>query len=359
MVGGRNQQQEPLDTVEMFDTWHGCWRQCPPITTPRAGCAAAALADGRLLVTGGYDRRGTVNGLLDTCEVFDPNKQSWSSSCAPLLRGRWGHGSALFGGRVFVVGGCALQPNSSPGDAFMETMRHCESYDPKQNSWAPLPPLCVARAGARLVSLGSSSNSCASRLAAIGGCEDVFGRGEMLARVEIFDATLGCWCLLRSRLTVPRTCAGVAALDEQQVLVLGGAPSLNSAEVFSTFDGNNVEDGRAGVQRAHAAAADGPEVALASGQGRMGCQAVTMRLPERGGSYPLVRRECVVVVGGENGYEDGQFRPEASIFKTVLVYDIEAKKWTDESTHGLPPLLAARTAMAACLAPGRPTSYPR
>merc|ERR1719210_1946469 len=75
-VGGRNQQQDPLDTVEMFDTWNGRWVTCPSMLARRAGCAAATLPNGRLLVVGGYDQRGIVEGLLGTCEVFDPAKQA-------------------------------------------------------------------------------------------------------------------------------------------------------------------------------------------------------------------------------------------------------------------------------------------
>jgi hypothetical protein len=103
------------------------------------------------------------------------------------------------------------------------------------------------------------------------------------------------------------------------------------------------------------------EVVGAIGRGRMGCQAVAMRLPEQSGSYPLLRRPCVVVVGGENGYEDGQFRPEARLFNSALVYDVKAKQWSEgsEEASSIPPLPTARTAMAVCLAPGRPVGYPR
>merc|ERR1719454_903394 len=56
-IGGRNRRKGPVDTVEMFETWHGRWVQCPPMPRRRAGSAAASLPDGRLLVIGGYDER--------------------------------------------------------------------------------------------------------------------------------------------------------------------------------------------------------------------------------------------------------------------------------------------------------------
>ncbi|CAK0881824.1 unnamed protein product, partial [Prorocentrum cordatum] len=93
--GAERTRADPLDTVDMFDTWHGQWVTCPSMLTRRAGCAAAVLPDGRLLVTGGYDQQGIVEGLLCSCEVFDPASQVWSKSPASLQRARWGHGCAV------------------------------------------------------------------------------------------------------------------------------------------------------------------------------------------------------------------------------------------------------------------------
>merc|ERR1712039_140603 len=70
-------------------------------------------------------------------------------------------------------------------------------------------------------------------LAAVGGCDDVFGRAELLASLEIFDVDVGSWVLLGGQLSTPRTTAAVAAIDADRILVVGGAPSLSSAEVYN------------------------------------------------------------------------------------------------------------------------------
>ena len=80
VIGGRDNNQEPLDVVEMFDTWNGRpgqvpsklwlrWVTCPDMLAKRAGCASAPLPNGCLLVCGGYDKRGIVSGVLDSCEA--------------------------------------------------------------------------------------------------------------------------------------------------------------------------------------------------------------------------------------------------------------------------------------------------
>lgn len=346
VLGGRNREQGPLDLVEMFDTWHGHWVKCPNMSAKRAGCTAADLPDGRVLVVGGYDERGIVEGTLATCEVFDPHTQSWDSAVAPLSRPRWGHGSATVGGQVYAVGGCSLRTGAPAQDAFMETLTSCEVYDVAANQWSPCPSLCVARAGCRLVSLGERY------LAAVGGCDDVFGRAETLQSVELFDIDAGRWSLLNLKLDTPRTCAAVAALDHESLLVVGGAPALPSAEVYKVTEPSAAashEEGRPSV----------PAVSDIM-EGRMGCQAVVLNLPSVAGTFPLCTRRCVVVVGGESD-EDWDYDQALPVggsqqFSSALVYDVGEGEWRWQVP--LPPMETPRTAMALCVSFGRIRGYP-
>jgi len=345
-VGGRSQQQNPLDTVEMFDTWHGQWRTCPSMVSCRAGCAAATLPDGRLFVVGGYDERGIVEGLLPTCEVFDPTLQRWRPEKHELARARWGHGCATLQGLVYAVGGCSLGRGAPVHESFMETLRACEVYDPSSGIWTPCADLNVARAGARVVSLSDRY------LAAVGGCEDVFGSAVLLPTVELFEGHAGRWSILDVPLSTPRTTAAVAALDSHQIVIMGGAPSLSSTEVYSVPE-EGPEHNRS--QQETLPEDEVPPCALEERrpsrkrpsigdmiEGRMGCQAVAMELPAPGKQFPLCSRQCVVVVGGENEDSSGQI-------SSVLVYDVEGNSWRSEGSF--PPLPTPRTAMA--LAVGR------
>lgn len=337
-LGGRNQLQDPLDTVDMFDTWHGRWVRCPSMLSRRAGCAAAMLPDGRLLVTGGYDEKGIVEGLLSTCEAFNPVTQAWEKMPGALRRARWGHGCALLGGKIYAVGGCSLRPGAPPNEAFMETLSCCECLDPATGSWSPGPSMGEARAGARVVALGERY------LAAVGGCNDVFGRAQILPTVELFDSAACCWHTLQPQLSTPRTTAAVAALDSNSILVTGGAPSLSSSEIYrlpkpadgeNTMQSSSDQDKRPWV----------PSIA----EGRMGCQAASLLLPAAGKTYPLCDQQCVVVVGGESG-EDA-VDAEARQLSSVLVYDTKTEKWWPQDAF--PPMPTPRTAMALCVGPGK------
>ncbi|CAK8994291.1 unnamed protein product [Durusdinium trenchii] len=330
-IGGRcNISQEPLNTVEMFDTWHGRWIQCPPMQERRAGCGASCLPGGSILVAGGYDERGIISGVLDSCEIFDPAKQEWRMGKARLQKARWGHGCAFLAGRVFCVGGCT--PDDSSLEDHMETLRNCESYDPRTEKWHSFPALRIARAGARVVAVDER------HLAAVGGCEDVFGHAQMLDTVELVNVHQGSWVLLNSQLRVPRTTAAVAALDDNFVFVMGGAPALCSAELFSVF-GKSPNEGR-DIDTRHV-------VSLT--EGRMGCQAACLHLPSPGKTFPVCDRQCVLVVGGEDGTDDEPERITRQ-FATVLVYDVADWRWSKEGR--VPDLPTPRTAMSLCVAPG-------
>eukprot|EP00927_Polykrikos_kofoidii_P087095 TRINITY_DN9953_c0_g4_i1.p1 TRINITY_DN9953_c0_g4~~TRINITY_DN9953_c0_g4_i1.p1 ORF type:complete len:500 (-),score=80.12 TRINITY_DN9953_c0_g4_i1:126-1625(-) len=228
VIGGRNEDDGPLSTVEMFDFWRGQWVDCPNMGARRGGCAGTTLPDGRLFVGGGYDERGFIDGILASWEAFDPRTNRWSSDISPMNVARWGHACASLRGKTYVVGGCSLVPHAPARDDFMQTLRSCEIYDPAQDRWSLGPDLCVARGGTRLVVVDDR------HLVAVGGCDDVFGRADMLATVELLEASVGQWVLFASCLSVPRTAAAVAQLDDNSLLVVGGACADDTSYVASS-----------------------------------------------------------------------------------------------------------------------------
>ncbi|CAD7922183.1 unnamed protein product [Amoebophrya sp. A25] len=230
VCGGRNHDEGPLATCEMFDSWHGNWVELPRMRKARAGCAACSIKDvdgkERILVTGGYDELGIVEGLLSCVEAFTPHIGTWMSR-TPMLRPRWGHGAACIRNRVYVVGGCSLHPRAPALETFMETLRACELYDPETEEWTELAALSVGRAGGRVTSVADRY------VLIVGGCDDVFGRAEMLASIEILDTwDPSAWFTLDVALSEPRTTAAVVSIDDR-IIVLGGAPNLSSVEIVS------------------------------------------------------------------------------------------------------------------------------
>eukprot|EP00435_Cladocopium_sp_Y103_P055772 s134_g18.t1 len=145
--------------------------------------------------------------------------------------------------------------------------------------------------------------------------------------------------LLPKSSDVQLTTAGAAAWAPGQLLVIGGAPSMCSAEVY------RVQIPEAGLPNAveDEKIDDLPDK-------RMGCQAAVLSLPSGGKTYPVTDRRCVVVIGGEK-YDEV---PEVSRIRqmsAVPVYDTELAKWREDRV--VPPLPCPRTAVAVCVGLGR------
>jgi hypothetical protein len=72
------------------------------LAVPRTGHAATALADGRVLITGGRDSAGAI---VATAEVFDPANET-STAVGVLTIARIDHTATLLAnGRVLIAGG--------------------------------------------------------------------------------------------------------------------------------------------------------------------------------------------------------------------------------------------------------------
>ncbi|CAE7939355.1 hypothetical protein AK812_SmicGene27094 [Symbiodinium microadriaticum] len=121
-----------------------------------------------------------------------------------------------------------------------------------------------------------------------------------------------------------RTTAGAAAIDGKALLVVGGAPSFSTVEVY------RVPTADAGFS-----AREEEKVADLS-DGRMGCQAAVLALPSPGKTYPVVERRCVVVIGGERCDEDVAEFARIRQLAGVPVFDTEMGHWRKDDV--VPPL---------------------
>jgi len=228
----------------------------------------------------------------------------------------------------------------------METLRSCEVYDPETNIWTPCAPLKIGRSGARLVTLGDS------RLAAVGGCDDVFGRAETQATVELFDVATGFWTLLDSRLSEPRTSAAISAIDDTRIFVVGGAPSRATAEVYQVPLPRDDDDEIEKPLDEH----ENYAAVIQMTDGRMGCQAAMISLPQKGSDYPHTENRCVLVIGGERCDEVGEAHPLPRVkqLSSVAVFDLDAGVWRED--EAVPSMSIPRTTVALCSGLGRVAS---
>lgn len=203
-------------TTEIYDG--AAFRPGPRLREPRAGHSATLLADGTVLVAGGWNE----TGMLASAELYDPRRGAFVAA-ASLGRPRGG-GTAtrLRDGRVLFTGG---------GDA--TGTASAEIYDP---------------AGGRFVATGSMGTPRVAHTATLlpdgrvliaGGAR---ARGEVLAGAEIYDPAPGKFAATGS-LGTARYKHFAAALADGRVLVGGGSDArdwrgqLASAEIYDPRSG--------------------------------------------------------------------------------------------------------------------------
>ncbi|MFO0614845.1 MAG: hypothetical protein U0414_19815 [Polyangiaceae bacterium] len=131
-IGGRSEGALTA-TIERFDAGEESWTPIGSLAEPRQFHTATLLADGRVLVAGGYTAAADGSGAgISRAEIVDPDSGVVQST-APMPAGRYVHGAArLPSGRVLVTGG--FSSGVVDDVAFL--------FDPSAESWetVPAPP---------------------------------------------------------------------------------------------------------------------------------------------------------------------------------------------------------------------------
>ncbi|GAC1548497.1 MAG: kelch repeat-containing protein [Herpetosiphon sp.] len=207
------QRQVPVNTpVPLVQSEK--WQIRAPLTVGRNDFAVADY-DNRLYVIGG----GTLTGVSDATERFDPQSNTWvllSAKPTPVKRVE----AVTIGGRIYVPGG---------EQADGTILKIFEAYDPRNERWERLPDLPAPRSQYALAKVEG-------KLYMFGGWD---GR-QITGDVWSFDPAGLTWSK-QSPLPTPRSNAGAAVLDNM-VYVMGGETSKGAVRTNERYDAS--ADGR-------------------------------------------------------------------------------------------------------------------
>jgi hypothetical protein len=185
------------------------WLPTGYLSQGRLGHTATLLQDGRVLVTGGYDKH--VGRSLSSAEIYDPDTARWIST-GSMNEPRNHHTATLLSdGTVIVAGGFAgIEPPIPVRDS-------AELYSPATGSWSMLNPM-PARTAQHTATLLADGRVLIA--------DGVDGGDFVLDAKQWFDPATGQWIVLNSgpqRAAATVTPLGFV-LDSQHapVLVLGG-----------------------------------------------------------------------------------------------------------------------------------------
>lgn len=111
------------ETAQLYDPSSDAWGLTGAPSGTGIDNATVLLADGRVLVTGGYNSNG--DGLADA-QLYDPISRTWTAT-ASMLEGRVYHSATLLpDGTVLVAGGS----KTIYADSLEELVLSAELYDP-------------------------------------------------------------------------------------------------------------------------------------------------------------------------------------------------------------------------------------
>jgi hypothetical protein len=215
-----------LSSAELYDPATGTWGSTGSLNISRSGHTATLLANGKVLVVGG-DQAG--NGA----ELYDPSSGTWSVT-GSLNIARSGHTATLLqSGKVLVAGG-------GGGDG------RAELYDPATGTWSITGGLITDRGGQTATLLQNGQV-----LIAGGWFDEGDGIASFVASAELYDPATGTWSVT-GNLNAPRSSHTATLLPDGRVLIAAGgfdnwAPdkggfavsptSLNSAELYDPATG--------------------------------------------------------------------------------------------------------------------------
>jgi hypothetical protein len=215
-----------LSSAELYDPATGTWASTGSLNIPRSGHTATLLANGKVLVVG-EDQDGS------SAELFDPSSGTWSVT-GSLNIARYGHTATLLqSGKVLIAGG-------GGGDG------RAELYDPATGTWSITGGLITDR-GRQTATLLQNGQV----LIAGGWFDEGDGIASFVASAELYDPATGTW-RVTGNLNAPRSSHTATLLPDGRVLIAAGVTdnwvpdkggfavsptSLNSAELYDPATG--------------------------------------------------------------------------------------------------------------------------
>jgi hypothetical protein len=238
VAGGYDVGDLPLASVDLYDPKTNTFTSTGSLVTARGFHTATLLSDGRVLIAGGGPASWVHPGpYLASAELYDATTGKFSAT-GSMTTTREDHTATLLAdGRVLIAGG---------NDAGAHGVASAELYDPKTGKFTPTGSMTRAR-GFHTATLLSDG-----RVLIVGGD---FGTssfdGPFIASAEIYDPKTGKFTATGS-MTHGRAWHTATLLADGRVLIAGGEEArtdLTSAELYDPKTGKftptgSMADGR-------------------------------------------------------------------------------------------------------------------
>ena len=199
-----------------------------PATT-RIGHGAAALADGRVIITGGWG--GNPGNYLSSIEIFNPTGAAFSTFTSVLAQGRSAPVlTTLDANRILVCGGEIAYDSASNTGEIINIGAGTVS--------AATGTMRVKRMGHQVTTLTTGPN--AGKLLITGGMDEPNFYGTISGTADLFDPITNAFGPFPQNMELARVNHTATRLNDGRVLIVGGYDGTNllaSAEIFDPIAG--------------------------------------------------------------------------------------------------------------------------
>ena len=173
----------PIASAELYDPTLGTWSATGSMTVERTYQTATLFTSGplagKVLVAGGDGIIAFPNSALASAELYDPGTGTWSAT-GSMSVARGSHNATLLpNGKVLVTGG------QGTGNAYLAS---AELYDPSTQTWSTTTSMSVPRAFHTDTLF--AAGPLAGKVLAAGGQTTGFA---YLASAELYDPSAGTW----------------------------------------------------------------------------------------------------------------------------------------------------------------------
>jgi len=224
ITGGRSFAGNVIDSAELFDPDAGP-EALPALTEKRFAHTATLLADGRVLIAGGLAERTPTNTpVSNTAELYDPSTKTFTKLESTMIDRRVDHAATMLAdGRVLVTGGFGT------GDVVTDVnLASAELFDPATGTWSPAGSMAQARCDHTSTLLPSGKVLVAGGYA----FPDTGPPSGHLASAEVYDPVTNEFTAIEQSMGDGRGAHTATALPDGRVLLAGGNEANGSAEIY-------------------------------------------------------------------------------------------------------------------------------
>lgn len=217
VVGGFTDEGNAAHSAQAFDATTERFSPLPRMRTLRHSHTATVLPDGKVLIVGGY---GAGNATLTSAELFDPATNRFTAT-GSMGAPRAGHVAvALRDGTVLIAGGIG------PDWTFLSS---AERYDPRTGRFTPTGAMTVPRESHAAVRLNDG------RVFIVGGHQGRRQNITLYTSTESYDPATGRFTR-GADMQVRRHKHDAVLLRDGRVLVSGGSDERDSRGFYRSTE---------------------------------------------------------------------------------------------------------------------------